>query len=82
VQQRNGSPPRRCWAAQARRGARLRITFNRLLHCPSVTGLPRLALRLSLQRALARQQFGASPNGSSETQRNTIAKELTGAVGR
>lgn len=35
-----------------------RITLNRLLHCPSATGLGALALRMSLERASGRQQFG------------------------
>lgn len=35
-----------------------RITLNRLLHCPSATGLGMLALRMSLERASDRHQFG------------------------
>lgn len=35
-----------------------RINLNRLLHCATVVGFADLALRLSLQRATSRQQFG------------------------
>ena len=35
-----------------------RISVNRLLHCPAMLGLARLALQHSLQHASQRQQFG------------------------
>ena len=49
-----------------------RITLNRLLHCPSATGLARLALRVTLERAAARKQFGVSI-GSFQTIQHMLA---------
>lgn len=57
-----------------------RITFNRLLHCPSATGLARLALRMTVDRAQARKQFGVSI-GSFQSIQHSLASMATELYG-
>lgn len=53
-----------------------RITLNRLLHCPSMMGLSRLALHMSSQRASERHQFGV-PIGSFQAIQHMVANMAT-----
>jgi len=53
-----------------------RINFNRLLHCATIIGFADLALRLSVQRANARSQFGR-PIGQFQAIAHMLANMAT-----
>jgi len=53
-----------------------RINFNRLLHCATMIGFADLALRLSVQRAQARTQFGR-PIGQFQAIAHMLANMAT-----
>ena len=53
-----------------------RITVNRLLHCPAMLGLARLALEDSLAHAATRRQFG-QPIGAFQAVQHLLADMAT-----
>jgi alkylation response protein AidB-like acyl-CoA dehydrogenase len=53
-----------------------RITVNRLLHCPAMLGLARLALQDSIAHATRRRQFG-QPIGAFQAVQHLIADMAT-----
>ena len=53
-----------------------RINFNRLLHCATMIGFAELALKLSVQRASARTQFG-KPIGQFQAIAHMLANMAT-----
>lgn len=53
-----------------------RINFNRLLHCATIIGFAELALRLSVQRARQRSQFGR-PIGQFQAIAHMLANMAT-----
>lgn len=53
-----------------------RINFNRLLHCATIIGFAELALRLSVQRAKQRTQFG-KPIGQFQAIAHMLANMAT-----
>ena len=53
-----------------------RITVNRLLHCPAMLGLARLALEDSLAHAVRRRQFG-QPIGAFQAVQHLLADMAT-----
>ena len=53
-----------------------RITVNRLLHCPAMLGLARIALERSIERARSRSQFGR-PIASFQAIQHMIADMAT-----
>lgn len=53
-----------------------RITINRLLHCPAMLGLARLALQDAITHATRRQQFGR-PIGAFQAVQHMLADMVT-----